>query len=251
MSSTRAVEEPIAARGLLMCEMMPVTGQPWVFEVGGSHAWSQGLRQRGFVIDRVDESSTALQWLTGSPHTVAIVQRTLRDNSCGIHLAHALRKSKPKLGIVLLGPAWDPVERRKLMEEFADACLTEGTDVDDVAAVLIALDRRAVGAAIASCSMSWGSLRLDFMTGSMAIDGKEIALQPLQMRILACLIQHSGTVVTRDDLQRKVFRATRVSGTSIPRQISVLRRHLAPFGAEIQTVSGGYGMGISEAPPRR
>jgi DNA-binding response OmpR family regulator len=209
-------------------------------------AWNAALQRRGFVLDRARTALEALQLLTSSHHHVTFLHRLASSSDDAMALGRTLRQLKPSLGIVLLGTNWETAERRHLIEEFADECLDLHSEVEELLAVLTALGRRAQGsAAQVSCRLSRGALRLDFIGGFVAIDGKEITLQPLQMRILACLVQHSGTVVSNDRLQQQVFRVPRISSTSISRQICVLRRQLGTYGLEITTAEGGYGLGLA------
>ncbi len=227
---------------------MRLEGDIRILEVGakypGESIGIEQLRTRGFRIDCAGDGSAALEAAASHRHRVTLVHYSARGGVSGLDVGRALRKVRPDLGIVVLGPGWDRVARRQVIEEFADACLTEDTDVADLAALLIALDRRATGAASAFGCLRWHSLQLDFLGSLVIADGHEIMLQPLQVRILGCLIQHSGTVVTCEQLRRQVFRSARLGNTSIPRQISVLRRLLGRLGAEIKTAENGYGLGI-------
>jgi DNA-binding response OmpR family regulator len=227
---------------------MLVSGRPPLLVVGSkrseTESWMAELDGRGLSIEWVEHGAAALEALARSHHAVTLIPSVTRDGLGASELGRALRRLDPQTAIVLIGRGWDRDERHRLIEEFADAYLTEDTPVDELAALLMALDRRA-GGARTSCSMRWKSLEIDFIGGLVAIDGREIALQPLQLRILGCLIQHSGRTVTREQLRHEVFRATRIGSTCIARQISVLRRQLGPVGAEIKTVPGGYGLGIA------
>lgn len=224
-------------------------GHVLVLEVGARQrigdAWNAALVDRGFVLDHARDGLEALQILARSRHEVMVLQRASSSTAEMMAVGSQLRRLKPHLGILLLGTSWDAAERRRLIEEFADECLALHTEVDELIALLTALGRRARGAAQVSCRLSTGALRLDFIGGFVTIDAQEIPLQPLQMRILACLVQHSGTVVTNAQLQQQVFRVPRISSSSISRQICVLRRQLGAYGAEIITAEGGYGLGLA------
>jgi DNA-binding response OmpR family regulator len=77
--------------------------------------------------------------------------------------------------------------------------------------------------------------------GFVEVDGAEVPLQPIPLRILGYFIQNAGEVVTRDELRRLLFRVAQAGrSTGIPRQICVLRRQLGPFGSAIQSARGGY-----------
>jgi DNA-binding response OmpR family regulator len=246
-AAPRVAEGHHQGTGLARGGVMLVAPSSLVLELATRHQIvpdrDEALRRRGFVIERCDEPTAALQALQGCRHSVAVLHRAPLD---GIALGRTLRILRPELGIVLLGREWACTDRRRLIEEFADECLVESADGDELVAVLIALERRASAARV-SCHLRWRSLSVDLVGCFAVIDGAEVPLQPLQMRILACLIRHAGSVVTSAQLQSKVFRVSRIAKTSIPRQISVLRRQLGSVGAEIETVPGGYALGLSAA----
>lgn len=229
---------------------MHVEDHTLVLEVAPHQAigdeWKVALRSRGFLIDRARDAPEALQLLARFRHAVTFLHCAPSVTTEAAELGPTLRRLKPSLGIVLLRGSWAAAERRRLIAEYADECVGLNLEADDLVALLTALSRRTKGFTQAACRLTRGSLRLDVMGGVVVIDGKEIPLQPLQLRILACLIEHSGTVVSHDQLQRLVFRAAHIGRNSISRQICVLRRELGPYGAEITTVEGGgYGLGLA------
>src|SRR5437879_12777482 len=51
----------------------------------------------------------------------------------------------------------------------------------------------------------FGLFELDLRTSELRKQGRKIKLQEQQCRILAVLLEHSGEVVTRDDLRKKLW----------------------------------------------
>ena len=94
--------------------------------------------------------------------------------------------------------------------------------------------------------LSWGHLMVDFLRQSVHINGREIALQPLQVRLLGYFVRHAGRPIAREELREQIFRVVQCHGsTSLARQISVLRNRLGAAGALIVTTPGGYGLGVA------
>lgn len=207
--------------------------------------WDTALAQCRFVYDQVRDAASAARELARCRHDVTVIQRRLPYGVDGVELGCVLRELLPGLGIIMLDSDWDPSERRRLIERFADECLSDATELEELAALLFSLQRRARAAAGLACAISWGRLRVDFMGGFVEIAERQVALQPLQLRILGCLVQHAGSVVSREQLQRLVFRVSRLGSTSIPRQISVLRRQIGPLGAQIETHADGYALRLA------
>jgi DNA-binding response OmpR family regulator len=91
--------------------------------------------------------------------------------------------------------------------------------------------------------LSWGPLSIDLVRGVVWGNRRELALQPLQIRILAFLMLNAGRVVTCEELRSDVFRAAQAPRSSgIARQICVLRSRLGPFGSLVTTEPGGYAL---------
>jgi two-component system OmpR family response regulator len=207
---------------------------------------SAALRRHGFGVDRVLDVESALQRATAAGHALAVLHKSLACVGSDRDLGLALRMRRPDIGIVLLGPAWEPAERRAALSRFADDCLADDSAIEDLVARLEALARRTIAAESARGVVHWGPLRIDFVAGLAELNEQDLALQPLQLRILGYLIRHAGRVITREELRRSVFRATQARrSSSIARQISVLRKALGPLGGLIATVRGGYGFALT------
>ena len=124
---------------------------------------------------------------------------------------------------------------------FADECLLDDANTQEVEVRLRALARRSAWTSGHACFAQWGPLRLDFAAGLAEVDGREIVLQPLELRILGYLVRRGGRIVSCEELQRCVFRAAQAPhSTSIARQVSMLRKKMGVRRALIVTVPGGY-----------
>jgi DNA-binding response OmpR family regulator len=214
-----------------------------------SSARSAVLRQHGFSVEHVRDAASALQRAATPIYDLAIVHRSLPGEVSGLELGEHLRALRPGLGIVMLGSSWGPFERCQALEAFADDCLVDTGETTELLARLKALGRRSKLIATHSCSVGWGPFRVDLVGGFVEMNGHEVPLQPLQLRLLGYLIDRAGRVVTHEELQRVVFRAIQLAGSSISRQVSLLRKQLGPTGSMIVTVRGGYGLGLTRNLP--
>jgi DNA-binding response OmpR family regulator len=96
------------------------------------------------------------------------------------------------------------------------------------------------------CTIRWGPIQVDLVGGFARLYGEVVDLQPLQLRILGLLVAHAGRIVTREELRRKVFRASQARhSTSVARQICLLRARLGAAKDLLVTVRGGYGIGVT------
>jgi two-component system, OmpR family, response regulator PrrA len=197
------------------------------------------LRSSGFLVHQARDTSSALRLVGHSGCAVALVDRGIAGHDCALCLS--LRQLRPSLGIVLLAPRWEPSESRWALCTFADDCISDDIDVEDLVARIRSVYRRSALSSGDPCSLCWGPLRIDFVGGYVEIDGRELPLQPLQLRILAHLVRRAGNVVTREEFRRLIFRAAHAAGsTNVARQISILRKQLGSHRGLVATVDGGY-----------
>lgn len=140
----------------------------------------------------------------------------------------------------------------------ADDYLTKPFNVDELLVRVRAVLRRsqAVGGREglgAGATMDLGPLHLDFVQHLALLDGQELALTPIEYRLLAYLAQNAGRVVTQDLLLEHVWGPEYV-GESHLLQVNVnrLRRKLEPEGgvsAPHHYIRTKVGIGYQLVPP--
>ncbi len=196
------------------------------------------LRRHGYLVQRARDQTSALEVAEHTSCDLALVHRDVSGDDH--EFGEALRRIQPSLGIVMLAPSWERGEWRSTLSAFADDCLDDTIEGESLIARVRSLCRRSLGGARPG-SVRCGPLLVDFVGAFVEIGGREIALQPLQLRILGYLMRRVGEVVTREELRRHVFRTVQTAdSTSVARQVCILRKQLGPWKGLVMTVRGGY-----------
>jgi len=102
---------------------------------------------------------------------------------------------------------------------------------------------------LSSVDVGVGSIRVDLVRALASLDGEELLLQPLQLRMLAFFLKNVGQVISRQVLRDTLFRVAQApDSTGVARQVCLLRRNLGELGHCLSTVPGGYCMLLPPSP---
>jgi len=98
--------------------------------------------------------------------------------------------------------------------------------------------------------LRFGRLRADRQAHRVWVDGQEVPLTPLEMRLLWTLYERRGRVQSRGTLLDEVWEASPENNTrTVDTHVKRLREKLGPAGAYVETVRGvGYRFADSEGP---
>lgn len=125
----------------------------------------------------------------------------------------------------------------------ADACIAADTNIALLQATVNAVRRR-VSCLPEPNEINFGSISICPLTCTVRVSGREVALQPLQYRLLLLLMQQSGRIVTLGEIERHLFdQTTCTTGSSLRNQVARLRRRLGAAGTLVTTMRGvGHGL---------
>lgn len=202
-----------------------------------------GLALHGFTVDAVATCGDARAALETSAFEAIVLDLMLPDGS-GLEVLRE-RRAKGDATPVLLLTARDKVEDRIAgLDTGADDYLGKPFDLDEVAARLRAISRRARGRLTAR--LAWNDLVLDTGRRAAFLAGRPVALSRREFAILEALMERPGVILSRGQLEDRLYGwQDDVESNAVEVHVHHLRGKIGR-GA-IQTVRGlGYRLG-SEA----
>jgi two-component system OmpR family response regulator/two-component system response regulator QseB len=196
-----------------------------------------GLSQAGFATDWVRDGAAAEVALrTGTPD--ALVLDLGLPRLAGLELLRRMRAAGNRTPVVIV-TARDAIEDRiKGLDSGADDYVVKPFDLQELAARLRALIRRAAGEAAPRLRV--GELELDPAAREVRFRGAAVELPAREFALLHALMHAAGRVLTREQLAERLYAwGEEVESNAIDVHVHHLRRKLAP--ELIRTVRGvGY-----------
>ncbi|WP_457675000.1 response regulator [Thiolapillus sp.] len=156
-----------------------------------------GLAQREFSVDWVTEMASARRMLQGHDYACMLLDLGLPDGD-GLGFLKELRDADNTIPVIIITARYEVEERIKGLEYGADDYLTKPYSLDELAARLRAVLRRRDGRA--SNILISGNIRMDPLTMTTQMDGRDIELSPMEFRLLRAFLQQPGKIQTRESL---------------------------------------------------
>ncbi|WP_046862920.1 response regulator transcription factor [Microvirga massiliensis] len=161
-----------------------------------------GLGLHGFTVDGVASCEDARAALHASSFDAIILDLMLPDGS-GLDVLRELRNRQDPTPVLLLTAKDTVADRIGGLDSGADDYLGKPFDLDEVAARLRAISRRAAGRA--SPTLTWNGIRLDPGQRTAEMDGEPVALSRREFSVLEALMRHPGAVLSKDQLAERLY----------------------------------------------
>jgi two-component system, OmpR family, response regulator QseB len=161
-----------------------------------------GLGLHGFTVDGVASCEDARAALHASGFDAIILDLMLPDGS-GLDVLRELRNRQDPTPVLLLTAKDTVADRIGGLDSGADDYLGKPFDLDEVAARLRAISRRAAGRA--SPTLTWNGIRLDPGQRTAEMDGEPVALSRREFSVLEALMRHPGAVLSKDQLAERLY----------------------------------------------
>ncbi|MCX7047487.1 MAG: response regulator transcription factor [Candidatus Sumerlaeota bacterium] len=201
----------------------------------------KGLEERGFAVEVAGDGNEGYHLATTRTYD-AIVLDIMLPGRDGLSILESLRERKNAPPVILLTARGELDDRLKGLDLGADDYMTKPFYVEELAARLRALIRRASGEALTS--LQAGNVVLNLIAREAQIDGVAIELTAREFNLLEYLMRSPGRILTRSQILEHVWHYDFDPGTNlIEVHIQHLRKKLADaHGASIiETVRGvGY-----------
>jgi DNA-binding response OmpR family regulator len=201
------------------------------------------LLNAGMEVDTAGDGESAVRhFLARRPDLVLLdVNLPLLDGWGVLSKLRAVDEGVPVL--MLTAVQDEPSKVRGLLGGADDYVVKPVGAGELLARVTALLRRRRIGAGAASGAVFEDErLRVDFTRHTVAVDGQELALTPLEFRLLAAFVRHAGETLSPRRLMETVWNDyTGMTTDPVKVYVGYLRRKLGDAGDLVETVRGyGY-----------
>ncbi len=196
-----------------------------------------GLRELGFLVDWVRDGEAAERELRAQSYSAAVLDLGLPRKD-GLDVLATLRRQGVQLPVLVLTARDAVSDRIRGLDGGADDYLVKPVDLNELAARLRALIRRAHGQP--QDRLTAQDVELDPAGRTVLKGGQPVPLSTREFDLLHVLMLNAGRVLTRSQLEQHLYSWGReVDSNAVEVHIHHLRRKLGSDA--IQTVRGvGY-----------
>ncbi|MBP6079145.1 MAG: winged helix-turn-helix domain-containing protein [Xanthomonadales bacterium] len=196
-----------------------------------------GLRQQGWQVDWVRDGEAAERELGAEPYAAAVLDLGLPRKD-GLDVLAAARRARIGVPILVLTARDAVADRVRGLDLGADDYVVKPVDLNELAARLRALVRRAHGQPQESIGIR--GVVLDPAARAVTRDGVPVPLSAREFDVLHNMMLNAGRVLSREQLEQRVYGwGQEVESNAIEVHVHHLRRKLGTH--LIQTVRGiGY-----------
>jgi two-component system response regulator QseB len=198
-----------------------------------------GLKHYGHTVDWVKDGKTANDTLLAKHELFDVIVLDLGlPRMSGLEVLRSIRERGVSTPVVILTARDEPQDQVRGLDTGADDYLTKPFDLDVLCARIRALQRRSK--ARSKPILIYGNITLDPAAHSIEMDGEEVVLSRREFVLLQKLLENSGRVISRDQLNQTLYGwGENIDSNALEVHIHNLRKR---FGTNtIRTIRGvGY-----------
>jgi two-component system OmpR family response regulator/two-component system response regulator QseB len=185
-----------------------------------------GLRQRGFATDWVRDGVAAEAAMQAEAFGAMVLDLGLPRMS-GQELLRRRRAAGDATPVLILTARDGVADRVHGLDAGADDYVVKPVDLDELAARLRALVRRAAGHATATLDV--GDLHIDPSARTVTWRGEPVDLSPREFALLHELASNAGRALSRNQLEQRLYAwGEEIGSNAIEVHVHHLRRKLDP-----------------------
>jgi two-component system, OmpR family, response regulator QseB len=195
------------------------------------------LKQDGYAVDGVSDGRSAAEALRSSRFDIVLLDLGLPERD-GLEVLRELRSRGDATPVIIVTARDDVHNRIQGLDAGADDYIVKPFDLDEVAARMRSVLRRAAGRGD-PCIRHRG-ITLDPVSHAVERDGEPVALSPHEFAVLEALLLRPGTVLSRAQLEDRLYGWSEgIESNAIEVYVHGLRRKLG--NDAIRTLRGvGY-----------
>jgi two-component system response regulator QseB len=195
------------------------------------------LKQDGYAVDGVSDGRSAAEALRSSRFDVVLLDLGLPERD-GLEVLRELRSRGDATPVIIVTARDDVHNRIQGLDAGADDYIVKPFDLDEVAARMRSVLRRAAGRGD-PCIRHRG-ITLDPVSHAVERDGEPVVLSAHEFAVLEALLQRPGTVLSRAQLEDRLYGWSEgIESNAIEVYVHGLRRKLG--NDAIRTLRGvGY-----------
>ena len=206
-------------------------------------ALAAGLRQLGYAVDWITDGAHAAAALADTTYAAAVLDWNL-PRSSGPDIIAGMRRRKDDTPVLLLTARDTLLDRVAGLDAGADDYVVKPVHLDELAARLRALLRRADGQIEPAIRV--GTLEVVPAARSATLEGVALELTAREYALLEMLVRHPGRAYSREQLEEALYGWDQeVASNAVEVHVHHLRQKLGPDW--IQTLRG---IGYAINPPK-
>jgi two-component system, OmpR family, response regulator QseB len=206
-------------------------------------ALDRALRQEGYAVDGVADGKSAAEALRTSTFDLVLLDLglPLRD---GLEVLRELRGRGDSTPVIIVTARDDVQNRIAGLDGGADDYIVKPFDLDEVAARMRSVLRRAAGRA--ETRIRHRDITLDPITHAVERDGEPVLLSAHEFSVLEALLQRPGSVLSRAQLEDRLYGwGESVESNAVEVYVHGLRRKL---GSDVIRTLRGVGYFVQKEP---
>ena len=184
-------------------------------------------RSEGYEVEWAKTGDAGYELALAKPFDLIVLDVMLPGKN-GFDICRDLRREGVSAPVLMLTARGEVVDRVLGLKLGADDYVQKNCEPVELMARIEALLRRSGVGVAGKARAAFGNVRVDFRKHEITRGGKPVTLSRSEFRLLEYLIEHRGTVVTREELLENVWS---VNGDTLSRTVDV---HVAGLRKKIE-----------------